>query len=118
MKILLADDNPQLLSVTQKMIEHLRRDTIILVANNGVEALAHIETHPDITHIITDYEMPGADGLQVVQAAKKRVPTAHIILTTSAQGNIHLQALEAGAHRFFPKGQSMLPLLMEILRVK
>jgi len=54
--------------------------------------------------VITDYVMPGRDGLEVLQEIKRRVPHTHVILIT---GNVtpHMErfARDRGAFDFFEK---------------
>jgi CheY-like chemotaxis protein len=94
--------------------EILKRDTGFTVefARDGEEGLAKIaQSPPDL--VLTDLQMPGVDGLQLVSTVRERYPRVPVILMTS-QGSeeIAFRALQVGAASYVPK--SLLP---ENLRV-
>jgi CheY-like chemotaxis protein len=89
--------------------ELLKRDTGFAVeyARDGEEALEKIaQSPPDL--VLTDLQMPGVDGLQLVSAVRRRHPRVPVILMTS-QGSeeIAFRALQVGAASYVPK--SLLP---------
>jgi CheY-like chemotaxis protein len=89
--------------------EILKRDTGFAVefARDGEEALEKIaQSPPDL--VLTDLQMPGVDGLQLVSAVRQRHPRVPVILMTS-QGSeeIAFRALLLGAAGYVPK--SFLP---------
>jgi CheY-like chemotaxis protein len=89
--------------------EILKRDTCYSVefAQDGEEALKKIDRSPPAL-VLTDLQMPGVDGLQLVSAVRQRHPRVPVILMTS-QGSeeIAFRALHAGAACYVPK--SLLP---------
>jgi CheY-like chemotaxis protein len=89
--------------------EILKRDTGFAVefARDGEEGLAKIaQSPPDL--VLTDLQMPGVDGLQLVSTVRQRHPRVPVILMTS-QGSeeIAFRALQVGAASYVPK--SLLP---------
>jgi CheY-like chemotaxis protein len=89
--------------------EILKRDTGFTVefARDGEEGLEKIaQSPPDI--VLTDLQMPGVDGLQLVSTVRERYPRVPVILMTS-QGSeeIAFRALHLGAASYVPK--SLLP---------
>ena len=89
--------------------EIVKRDTGFTVefARDGNDALEKIaQSPPDL--VLTDLQMPGMDGLQLVSAVRQRFPRVPVILMTS-QGSeeIAFRALQVGAASYVPK--SLLP---------
>jgi CheY-like chemotaxis protein/anti-sigma regulatory factor (Ser/Thr protein kinase) len=75
----------------------------VIYAANGVEALAALEQQkPDL--VITDLRMPSLNGLELVEAIKKKTPSVPVILIT-AFGNedLAIMALDRGAASYVPK---------------
>lgn len=78
-------------------------DWQVLYASDGLEALNQLELHlPDL--VLTDMQMPGMNGLELVAAVKKEYPLIPVILMT-AQGSeeIAVAALQQGAASYVPK---------------
>lgn len=78
-KILLADDNPNILSFIQPTLE--REGYAVVTANDGADALYKWETeHPAL--IVLDIEMPDPNGLAVCRKIREAGdPTPIIFLT-------------------------------------
>jgi two-component system, NarL family, nitrate/nitrite response regulator NarL len=75
--VLLVDDHPILLEGMRNLI----RDPfqVMEVATSGLAALELIKT-TDFDLLITDYEMPGMTGLELVKAARHAQPEMKIIV--------------------------------------
>ncbi|MBS1559260.1 MAG: response regulator transcription factor [Bacteroidetes bacterium] len=76
-KVLLVDDHRILLEGVRSLIQ----DSFIIceVASNGVQALKLIKS-TDFDALITDYEMPDINGLELVKAAKAAQPEMKVIV--------------------------------------
>jgi DNA-binding NarL/FixJ family response regulator/anti-sigma regulatory factor (Ser/Thr protein kinase) len=75
----------------------------VIYAANGAEALATLDQQrPDL--VITDLRMPNLNGLELVEAIRKKTPSVPVILIT-AFGNedLAIMALERGAASYVPK---------------
>ena len=71
-------------------------------ASNADEAIALLETVPDIRLLFTDIDMPGSmDGLKLSAAVRNRWPPVKIIVTSGHQ-TVTASDLPTGA-RFFTK---------------
>lgn len=72
-------------------------------AGNGQEALQLIPVE-DPAAILTDLQMPGMDGLQLVENIRAKYPRIPVILMTAfGSERIAIQALRAGASNYVPK---------------
>ena len=100
--ILLVDDEPDICNALRRSL--LVPGYEILIANSAVKALEILsEQHVDA--IISDYNMPGMDGLDLLQHVRIMQPQVLRILLT-ARGDLPLavRALnEGGVHRFLLK---------------
>ncbi|MCA9116806.1 MAG: response regulator [Planctomycetaceae bacterium] len=97
----------------------LRRDPSweVMFAEDGENALQQIELHlPDL--VLTDMQMPGMDGLQLVQAVRESYPLIPVVLMT-ARGSEELavQALQEGAASYVSKRQLSFDLVETVERV-
>jgi len=70
MNVLIVEDN--LISAT--VLEHTldKHGYETLTANDGDQALAYLESHPEIDLVITDLVMPNTDGIELVRKIKER----------------------------------------------
>ena len=113
-KILVIDDEPDMLSGCQKFLETARY--AVVVANSGEEGLALFETeNPDI--IIVDLKMPKMDGMAVLQSIMVRDQEAVVIVFTG-YGTIEnaVEAIKAGAFDFIQKPFDLDEFLIVIER--
>lgn len=75
---------------------------VVFEAANADEAIAILETHPEIGLIFTDIEMPGTmDGLKLVEYVRHRWPPIKLIVT-SGKVSLDKAALPEGG-LFFSK---------------
>lgn len=109
--ILIADDDNSILLLLSKVLG--TNDHELTLANDGKEAIKHIkETHFDL--IISDLQMPEVNGIDVLQAAKKKNPEIEVlILTGHASVKTAVNAMKLGAYEYLTK-----PVDVEELRLK
>lgn len=108
-KVLLIDDEELVRETVADSLEDLKLE--ILQASNGNEALETLKTQtPDL--IISDYRMPGLDGLEVLRVMREREIVVPVIwLTGEADEQIFREAWGLGIFDFFQK-----PFEMDALR--
>jgi DNA-binding response OmpR family regulator len=101
-KILLIDDNPMILGMLSQALEKF---AALDTASDSAEGLLKIvEAPPDL--LITDYQMPGMDGRQLVEKLKDRAATARlpiILMATKADQNEKLKIVEDKVEDFLEK---------------
>ncbi|OYU43962.1 MAG: excisionase [Burkholderiales bacterium PBB4] len=69
-KVLWVEDDPAMLRLTAQVVATWKMPLELTTATNGFEALVRIgEVQPDV--VITDLNMPGMDGFQMLHALKK-----------------------------------------------
>lgn len=101
-KILCVDDEPNILSGYQRA---LRKQLEIETASGGAEALEKIKTSGPYAVLVTDMRMPGMDGVQFLQEARRVAPdSVRIMLTGNADQQTATDAVNAGhIFRFLSK---------------
>lgn len=103
LKILVADDDPLTLLNLKKILA--APDRVILTAGDGEEALEiAIEQQPQM--VITDWRMPGINGLELCKVLRRTSLTQHIyfIMLTGCEDDDELvQAFDAGADDYVVK---------------
>lgn len=105
-KILIVDDEADNLQLIVESIEEMEQPYNILLANNAVKAITIIKDEvPDL--IITDWEMPGMDGVDLIRMVKEDEKISHIpiLMCTGVMVSAeHVKAaLEAGAVDYIRK---------------
>ena len=100
-RILIIDDESTLRATMEDLLTTEERE--IVTAATGEEALAYLEDNP-FDLLIVDLIMPGIDGLQVIDVARKMSPKAKIIMLT-AYGTLDsaIQAMRRGATDYLLK---------------
>jgi CheY-like chemotaxis protein len=100
-RVLIVEDSPDQARMIAALLES--GDYATEVARDGVTALRVIEERtPDV--VVTDLIMPGINGLQVVEAVRRRHPRLPVILMTAfGSGEIAARALRQGAASYVPK---------------
>ncbi|MGD9914832.1 MAG: response regulator [Rhizobiaceae bacterium] len=98
MRVLIADDHAFVSWGLTKALTALESLEIIKTVTNGIEAIVEIrKTKPDLA--ILDYNMPGANGLEVFLECKRWAPdTRFVLLTGTVTGQVVGALVEAGIH--------------------
>lgn len=118
MKILLVDDHTILLDGVKSLLS--QEDDLQVVGQAGsAEAALEFLKKQDVELIITDYSMPGMDGLSLLNTVKRIAPNTKIILL-SMHDEVHLvkEILKAGVNGYVLKKDTHKELLTAIRDVK
>src|SRR6202007_3258954 len=101
-KLLLGEDNPLVLELVFRGIEHV---CDVRVAHDGGDALLKtVDDPPDV--ILSDYKMPGLDGRQLFDKLRSREKTRHIpflFMASRADIEERLRPLVDGVEDFITK---------------
>lgn len=78
--VLLVDDEPRMRSALKRTLR--REGYAIETAGNASEALDRLAEGPPVDLVISDYKMPGQNGIELLTAIRKDAPgTARILLS-------------------------------------
>jgi CheY-like chemotaxis protein len=106
--ILVVDDEPDVaLLFRQRFRREVREGTYVMhFANSGEMALEQLATgiEPTLIVILSDINMPGMDGLQLLEAVKKLFPAIPVMMVTAyGDDERRKRAAEYGAAEFLAK---------------
>ena len=113
-KVLIVEDEPDF----RNLVAHeLGEEGYgVATAEDGLVAMARLaETEYDV--VVTDVQMPGASGVEVLRAARRRAPDTEIVVTTGyASLDLAVECLRAGAFDFVQKPFNIVDLISTIGR--
>ena len=111
MRILIADDDPQLVRALRITLSARGYD--VVTASDGRAALnAAIETHPDL--IVLDLGMPGLTGIEVIEAVRGWSQLPILVVSGRSDSMDKVDALDAGADDYVTKPFAADELLARI----
>ncbi len=114
MKILIADDDPQLLRALR--ITLTVKGYGVVTATNGTQAIAAaVDERPDL--YILDLGMPELDGIEVIHAIRGWSEAPILVVSGRAGSADKVDALDAGADDYVTKPFSIDELLARIRAV-
>ena len=100
MKVLIADDDPQILRALR--ITLTARGYDVVTASDGRAALnAAIESHPDV--VVLDLGMPGLTGLEVIEGVRGWSQLPILVVSGRSESWDKVDALDAGADDYVTK---------------
>ncbi|MFO0596371.1 MAG: response regulator [Myxococcaceae bacterium] len=102
--ILIVDDSPSLRAMVKLALD--KSGFEVVEAQDGLEALERLKSHPTIKLIICDVNMPRMDGLTFVREMKKQPTSAFtpvVMLTTEQKKELVEQGKAAGAKAWMVK---------------
>ena len=100
MKILLVDDDPDLLEITGFALQ--QAGFLVVKATNGIDALAVFDAeHPDLA--VCDINMPNMNGFELAKALRQRSDIPVMMLTVRHEEEDIVRALEFGADDYLAK---------------
>ena len=114
--VMIVDDEPINAEVVQVYLEGSGFKRFI-TCSDSTKALAMVMVHqPDV--LLTDLNMPGLSGLELLKIVRQRFPHLPVILMTG-EGNdaVVAEALQNGAASYVAKDKSMGALLETIDRI-
>jgi putative nucleotidyltransferase with HDIG domain len=111
-RCLVVDDDPQVRGVIAKLLRGQGLDTVEIAS--GDNALEWLEQQGEVPLIISDIQMPGMDGLALLDEVRRRWPnTAVIMLTGVSDVKTAVACLDRGALDYIGK-----PALIDEVRAR
>jgi len=102
-RVLVVDDEEDMLWMLQRNLNKGMQDVEILAAKSAEEALAILSDQP-ANLVITDINMPGMNGLDLLIEINNRFPTTGVIIMTAYPSNAYEnKAMMSGSLRFIEK---------------
>lgn len=90
-KILFVDDDPNILA---SFLRQLRKGFTVYTAQGGEQALEAVSTQGPFAVVVSDFKMPGLDGVQFLSRLKETAPdTVRILLTGYADLETAIRAV-------------------------
>ena len=116
--ILVVDDSKLACMMLQKAISSFDPEAMITIAMNGVEAMAFYDKRP-ATIAIVDYNMPGMNGVEMVEAlhAAGGLSVPVVMLTTDGRPALMVRAKAAGVKGWIVKPFKPAMLRAEVQRI-
>ena len=117
-KVLLLDDDPEVLDIYQQMILEMPSQPEVHIATSGQRALDLLDAEP-FALLVSDLKMPKMDGLQVLTLVRRKFPDLRtIVLTGVADEEMRARAYSMGIDLYLekPNNRKELTFLMECIR--
>lgn len=94
LKVLYVDDES--INTTLFKINFKKMFDIVL-SESGDEALKQLEKDPDVDVVVSDFKMPGINGVQFIREANRKFGTRPSIILTGFDTNVDIEdAMEKG----------------------
>ena len=104
LKVLLIDDDPDLLHQGKIFLEQKRDCLEVETANSGEDGLEKIE-EKSYDAVVSDHQMPDMTGVELLKETRDRGYEIPIILFTGrGREEVAMEALNNGANRYLRKG--------------
>ena len=116
-RVVIAEDQGLVLGALAALLDLEDDIEVVATAENGNEALEKVrEVEPDV--VLTDIEMPGMTGLELLQALKEKSFSGRVIIVTTFGRSGYLRrALEGGAAGYLLKDTPAEELAEAVRRV-
>ena len=89
-RILIVDDDPDLLRLLEDSIQSYCAECEVISAPDGRAAAKQLEGQR-FDLILTDYQMPGMNGLELADLVQRRSPETPVVLVTAHRSGDWLQ---------------------------
>ncbi len=100
-KILITDDEKPTRDVMARVLSSSYE---CLAAPDAEQAMKTVAATPDLALLLTDYKMPGEDGISLIRRAKAANPAlACILITAFGEIDLAVEAMKDGADDFLTK---------------
>jgi CheY-like chemotaxis protein len=102
-KILLLDDDPDVLELYQQMLLQLPSQPEVHIASSGARAMSMLDAEP-FSVLVCDLNMPKMDGLQVIAIVRRKYPRLRtVVITGLADEQMRARAYAMGVDLYLEK---------------
>ncbi len=114
--VLIVDDDADVRELFADFIRE--RGFVVASVQDGRAAVAELGRTPGLIRIVfTDLVMPGADGFEVLRAARAANPAAYVVMVTGyASIDTAIQAIREGANDYIAKPCSLAQIDLVLRR--
>lgn len=115
-RVLVVDDDPDVALLVKTVLER-RAGCIVDVAEDGRMAVERVAAvRPDV--VVTDIEMPGLSGIELLEELRRTVPTVPVVVMTAhVSVEYAVSALRAQADEFLTKPLDNAKLVESVTRL-
>lgn len=115
--VLHVDDDPQVSGLVSDYFEREHERLTVITANSAAEALD--ELHDGVDCIVSDYDMPQMDGLDLLEEVRQiRPDLPFILLTGMGSEELASEAITAGVTDYFRKSTDLESYAILARRIK
>lgn len=118
-KILIVDDEPDIQHLIRMNFRREVRNKLyqFFFASNGLDAFTIIQANPDISVILSDINMPGMDGIEMLEKLQISNPIVKTIMVTAYGDMTNIRAaMNRGAFDFITKPVNFEDLKITLTR--
>jgi len=116
-KILVIDDHPLIREAVRQVLQALDQRLELLEAQTSAEAIEVVRSNDNISLILLDLALPGADGFETLHWLREEFPGIPVVvLSASEQPETVIRSIDSGAMGFIPK-TSTSQVLIQALRL-
>ena len=101
-RILFVDDDPNILQGLQRSLRSMREDWEMIFVSDSREALKEI-SNGKYDVIVSDYKMPGMDGLELLGKIKQKYPEVKRILLSGQSESEVFERADELEHEYIEK---------------
>ena len=104
MKIFVADDHEFILDSLEILLSTIPNYEVVATFSNAKALLKALESHSDIDLVLSDYNMPEMDGIELTRQIRERFPHIKVLLlTVSEEASTIQEAFKAGVSGYVMK---------------
>ncbi|WP_281194292.1 PAS domain S-box protein [Halorubrum sp. F4] len=105
-RVLHVDDEPEFAEMTTTLLERENERLTVETAASASEGLDHVATN-HVDCIVSDYDMPGLNGIEFLEAVREENPDLPFILFTGkGSEEVASDAISAGVTDYLQKGSA------------
>ena len=111
--VLYIDDEPGLLEIGREFLER-SNEILVDTALSATDGIKRLDTY-SYDAVISDYQMPGIDGIEFLKIVRKtHGDLPFILFTGKGREEVVIEALNEGADSYIQKGGNPVPLFTEL----